>query len=183
MTDAAGTPGAAPGVPSVVIRAIRPDDARGLQRFHIRLSADTVRNRFFGAHPRLGDEEARRFTELEEGRQAALVATVGERIVGVARYIRLGDDDTAEVAFVVEDAYQRRGIGTELFILLARVAWDDGVRSFVAHTFAENRTMLDVFRHTPAAVSVTGLHRDGTVIDVAMSITPPHTGLAGSGAV
>jgi RimJ/RimL family protein N-acetyltransferase len=159
-------------VPGLVIRAIRADDAAALQAFHRRLSADTIRNRFFGAHPRLPDEEARRFTALPPG-QRALVATFGAEIVGVGRYIRLGHGDAAEVAFVVQDGYQGHGIGSELFTLLARFGWDDGIRRFVADTLADNRAMLDVFMHTPGAAVVARTRHDGNVIHLTMQIAPP----------
>jgi RimJ/RimL family protein N-acetyltransferase len=157
----------------IVVRAIRRDDASGLQDFHHRLSPDTVRRRFFGAHPHLADEEARRFTSPADGLHAALVATFDGQIVGVGRYYRLGSGDAGEVAFVVQDGYQHHGIGTELLTLLARIGWDDGIRHFVADTFAENYTMLDVFRRTPAAVTVTETRRDGGVIHLIMALTRP----------
>ena len=159
-------------VPGLVVRSIRSDDATALQAFHNRLSADTVRNRFFGVHPHLPDDEARRFTDLGPGQQA-LVATLDHQIIGVGRYIRLGSGDAAEVAFVVQDGYQGHGIGTELFTLLARIGWDDGVRRFVADTYADNRAMLDVFLHTPGAVTVMKTRRDGSVIHLTMAVTPP----------
>lgn len=133
-----------------------------------------------GAHPRLPDEEARRFTSLAAGRQAALVAMFGKQIVGVGRYIRVDTGVDAEIAFVVEDGYQGRGIGTELLTLLARIGWDDGVRRFVADTFAENHAMLAVFMRTPDAVTVTETQRDGAVVHLIMVVTPPRSDLTRS---
>jgi GNAT superfamily N-acetyltransferase len=158
---------------AVVVRSIRPDDAAALQAFHRRLSDDTVRNRFFGFHPELNEQEARRFTALEPGAEMALVATVHERIVGVGRSVRLGDGAAAEVAFVVEDGYQHRGIGSGLLSLLARLEWSEGIRTFVADTFTTNRTMLDVFMHTPRAVTVVTTRRDGSVVHLVMRVTAP----------
>ncbi len=160
-------------VPGMVVRAIRSDDGSALQAFHYRLSPDPIRSRFFGAHPDLPDAEARRFTSPLAGHEVALVALFGSEIVGVARYIRIGTGDGAEVAFVVEDRYQGHGIGTELFTLLARIGWNDGIRRFIADTLAENHTMLDVFRRTPHAVTVTEARRDGGVMHLTMSVTPP----------
>jgi GNAT superfamily N-acetyltransferase len=171
-TASAGTADRPAGVPGLVVRSIRSDDAAALQAFHNRLSADTVRSRFFGVHPHLPDAEARRFTDLDPGRQA-LVATYDHRIIGVGRFIRLASGDAAEVAFVVQDAYHGHGIGTELFTMLARIGWDDGVRRFVADTYADNGAMLDVFMHTPGAVTVTKLCRAGSVIQLTMAVTPP----------
>jgi RimJ/RimL family protein N-acetyltransferase len=157
-------------VPGLVVRAIRPDDTAALQAFHHQLSSDTIHNRFFGAHPHLPDEEAQRFTSRGAGQQA-LVATLDDQIVGVGRYIRLGTGAAAEVAFVVQDGYQGHGIGTELFTLLARIAWDDGIRRFVADTYADNRAMLDVFMGTPGAATVTQTRRDGSVLHLTMAVS------------
>ena len=71
--------------------------------------------------------------------------TDGGRIVGVGRYERLEGSDEAEVAFVVTDAYQRRGIGALLLDRLADVAVRNGIATFVAQTLSENRDMLGVF--------------------------------------
>jgi GNAT superfamily N-acetyltransferase len=157
---------------AVVIRSIRPDDAAGLQAFHARLSNDTIRNRFLGIHPMLRDAEAHRFTSVLRGKDAALVATIDETIVAVGRYVGLSGGD-AEVAFVVEDPCQGHGIGTALLTLLAHIAWDDGIRHFVADTFAANGAMLDVFMHTPHAVTVVNRRRDGSVVHLVMGVVPP----------
>jgi GNAT superfamily N-acetyltransferase len=172
MTDRSATD----ALGGVAIRGIRRDDASALQDFHQRLSPDTIRSRFFGAHPHLPDEEARRFTSPADGLQAALVATIDGRIVGVGRYNRLGTADAGEVAFVVQDGYQHHGIATVLLTLLARIGWDDGIRRFVADTFAENHVMLNVFRGTPG-VTVVQTRRDGGVIHLLMAISPPHSDL------
>jgi GNAT superfamily N-acetyltransferase len=162
---------------AVVIRSIRPADAAGLQAFHARLSNDTIRNRFLGVHRVLRDTEAHGFTSVLRGKDAALVATVDEVIVAVGRYVGLSGAD-AEVAFVVEDPYQGHGIATALLTLLAHSAWDDGIRRLVADTFATNRAMLDVFMHTPRAVTVLNTRRDGSVVHVVMAVVPPNSLLA-----
>lgn len=164
-------------VPGMVVRAIRPDDLSRLQAFHHRLSPDTVRSRFFGVHPDLFDAEARRFTSLIDGHEVALVAMLGEDIAGVGRYVRLGAGDTAEVAFVVQDRFQGHGVGTELFALLARLGWDDGIRRFVADTMGDNHAMLAVFTKTPRAATVTSTRRDGSVVHLTMQVTPPSADL------
>jgi GNAT superfamily N-acetyltransferase len=172
-----GRSGAVPPVPGVVIRPIRPDDATRLRAFHARLSDDTIRNRFFGFHRFLPDAEVDRFTSPVRGNEVALVATFEEEIVAVGRYIRLSGDN-AEVAFVVQDAYQGHGIGSRLLTLLAQIAWDDGIHRFVADTFAANLAMLGVFKHTPGAVTVESLRRDGSVVHLVMGVVPAENRLA-----
>jgi acetyl coenzyme A synthetase (ADP forming)-like protein len=86
---------------------------------------------------------------LERG---ALIGTVadeaGETIVALANYVRLRDPHAAEVAFVVADELQGRGVGTRLLEQLARRAAAVGIERFVAEVMAENRRMLDVFTGT-----------------------------------
>jgi hypothetical protein len=56
--------------------------------------------------------------------------------------------------------------------LLARIAWDDGIRRFVADTLATNRPMLDVFLYSPQAVTVMSTRRDGSVVHLVMGVVP-----------
>lgn len=160
-------------VPGIALRSIRSDDAGELQAFHRRLSDDAVFNRFLGFHRQLSDKEARRFTAPVAGEETALVATADGRIVAVGRSIRSGPGEAAEVAFVVADAHQHHGLGRTLLTLLARFAWDDGVRRFVADTFVTNRSMLDVFLHSPRAVTVLSTRRDREVLHLVMQISRP----------
>ncbi len=138
---------------SIHIRAIRPDDKQRLIEHFQRLSTRSVYFRFFGSKKRLGDEELRRFTEVDFVRHVALVATLregdGERIIGVGRYISVGDEPArrtrAEVAFAVADEHQGRGIGTLLLEHLARFARANGITEFEADVLGENNRMLEVF--------------------------------------
>lgn len=129
------------------VRPIRPDDAPRLVEFHGRLSPRSVYLRFFGAHPTLSDAEVKRFTEVDYSGRLAIVATVGEQLIAVARYDRSPGTSEAEVAFVVDDAYQHHGVGSGLLDELAVAALARGVTRFRAETLAENRAMLDVFHH------------------------------------
>jgi GNAT superfamily N-acetyltransferase len=130
-----------------VVRPIRPDDGPGLVELHAGLSPRSVYLRFFSVHPTLSDTELQRFTSVDYTDRLALVATVGQAIIGVARYDRCAGDDEAEVAFVVLDEYQHHGVGSLLLDELARAARARQIRWFRAETLAENRAMLDVFHH------------------------------------
>jgi acetyl coenzyme A synthetase (ADP forming)-like protein len=77
--------------------------------------------------------------------QGALAGWLGDRVVGVANYVRLRDASAAEAAFVVADEEQGRGIGTRLLEQLAARAAATGIERFVAEVMAENRAMLSVF--------------------------------------
>jgi acetate---CoA ligase (ADP-forming) len=78
----------------------------------------------------------------------ALAGWLGDRVVGLANYVRLRDPSAAEAAFVVADAEQGRGIGTRLLEQLAARAAANGITRFVAEVMAENQAMLSVFTGT-----------------------------------
>jgi acetyl coenzyme A synthetase (ADP forming)-like protein len=151
------------------VRPITPGDAGALVEFHARLSPETVVLRFFGPHPRLSEAEVARFTTVDGVDRMALVAERAGRIVAVARYDRAPGSDEAEVAFVVEDDFQGRGIATILLEHLASAARALGVRRFVADTLSENFRMLHVFRDAGFARQFT---RTSEVMRVVLDIAP-----------
>ncbi len=130
------------------IRPIRPDDGPGLVAFHDHLSDRSCYLRFFSFHPHLSSREVERFTHVDYKDRLALVAEFDDRLIGVGRYDRRQESDDAEVAFVVADDYQHRGIGSLLLDELAKAARDHGVGTFTADTLHENHPMLDVFFHS-----------------------------------
>ena len=143
------------------VRPIRPDDGTRLMEFHQNLSPQSVYRRFFYMHPRLSSREVERFTHVDYVNRLALIAEDHGRLVAVGRYERLPDTADAEVAFVVADGYQHRGIGTTLLEQLADAAMQHGIRSFVAKTLAENQDMLGVFMDS--GFQVTSSREYGTV--------------------
>jgi len=134
---------------TIHVRAIRPDDAERLRAFHASLSPDTILFRFFRLLPELSPEEAARFTQLDYENRMALVATAGPEpdapILGVARYDRAGPEE-AEVAFVVRDRWQGRGVAPALLHRLAPYARARGITTLVALTMASNGRMLAMLR-------------------------------------
>lgn len=152
------------------LRPITARDADALVRFHETLSADSIYMRFFSAHPHLSDREVTSFTRVDGTERMALVATRRDEIIGVARYDRLPEaPNQAEVAFVVGDAYQRRGIGTLLLEHLAAYARTRGIDVFVAETLSENGQMRDLF-HRAGFAEVSRYDRG--VVQVRMDINP-----------
>lgn len=132
---------------SLAIRSIEPTDADALVAFHSGLSLESTRLRFFSPHPTLTDREIERFTNVDHDRREALVALDGDQIVAVARYDRMPDAGTAEVAFVVAEDWRRRGVATRLLHRLAELATERGMTRLVADTLCENRPMAAVFQH------------------------------------
>lgn len=155
------------------IRPMHRTDAGRLARFHQRLSAETTRLRFFTFHPELSAPELQRFTHVDHHDREALVAVVGDDLVGVGRYDRAPGTAHAEVAFVVEDRWQGRGVGHRLFDELATRARAEGITTFGAQTLAENRRMLSLFRHCGHPVHQ---HFDGSIIDLEIDLEADLTG-------
>ncbi len=131
---------------TVHLRPIRPSDADALVAFHGALSQRTRYLRYFSAYPRIPERDLRRFTHVDHHDRVAFVAELGGEIIAVGRYERAAGTDEAEVAFVVADAHQGRGIGSVLLEHLAAAAREVGVRRFGAVVLAENSGMIRVFR-------------------------------------
>lgn len=135
----------------VHVRPIQADDSDRLRALHASLSPEAVVFRFFRALPQLPDAMARTFAHVDRENRMALVATRGsgsdETLLGVVRYDRTGPEE-AEVAFVVTDAWQGRGIATALLHLLAAYARSRGFAHFVAITMGSNTRMLAALRHS-----------------------------------
>lgn len=138
---------------SVDVVTMRPSDAEKLVRFHHTLSPETAYLRFFGFHPELSPGELYRFTHVDHWDREAMIAIANGEIVAVARYDRPRASTDAEVAFIVADSWQGRGLGTLLFARLARRAREVGVERFTAETLTHNRPMLAVFRHVGLPLS------------------------------
>ncbi|MFI0796538.1 GNAT family N-acetyltransferase [Micromonospora rubida] len=131
---------------TVGLRPIRPDDAPGIVAMHSRFSERTRYLRYFSPYPRIPERDLRRFVVVDHRDREAFVVLAADRIVAVGRYERLGPQaPEAEVAFVVEDAYQGRGIGSVLLEHLADAARRAGIVRFVAEVLPANGAMLRVF--------------------------------------
>jgi GNAT superfamily N-acetyltransferase len=133
---------------TVEIRALRPDDRTGLLAAVGRTSQQSLYRRFFAFKRGFTDREVDFYVNVDFVDHVALVAVLEEDgqpvIVGGARYIvvRAGE---AEVAFVVDDAHQRQGIGAALMRHLAALARQAGLKELSAEVLSENAAMLKVF--------------------------------------
>jgi acetyl coenzyme A synthetase (ADP forming)-like protein len=131
------------------LRPIKREDVERWLAFVSRLSPRAKYLRFHHV-PTLGREDAIRFCTVDYKDTFAFVAEVlrdkREEIIAIGRYYRLPDKSTAEVAFVIEDPYQGKGIGTKLMEWLTNVARDNDITTFEASVLAENEEMMTVFK-------------------------------------
>ena len=133
----------------VQVRPITTDDQAALAAFFDRTGPESRYFRFFRTKARLSAEELDYYTQVDYARRMAFVAFHEDQLIGVARYdVNLDDSDTAEVAFMVEDAHQGRGIGTQLLQMLTVYARRQGVGSFEAYVLPENARMMRLFRNS-----------------------------------
>ncbi len=159
----------------VHVRPIRPDDAPRVVAFHGRQSAESIYFRFFSPRPRLSERDVEYMTHVDYSDRMAFVATLGEELVGEARYDRWKGTSHAEVAFFVDDSHNGRGVATVLLEYLAARAREVGIDAFTAQVLPANRKMLGVMRR--AGFAVRSRFADGA-IEVDMAIDPTATALA-----
>ncbi|HCT81462.1 MAG TPA: GNAT family N-acetyltransferase [Micromonosporaceae bacterium] len=161
---------------TVHLRQIDPSDAEAVVAMHGRFSERTRYMRYFSPYPRIPARDLERFVNVDHVSREALVVSSGSNLVGVGRYERLGPGATdAEVAFVVEDAYQGRGVGSVLLEHLAAAAREVGIERFVAEVLPANATMLRVF--TDTGFEVTRRYADG-VVHLTFPVAPTQASLA-----
>jgi len=156
------------------LRPIQPSDSDKLAEFHRSLSEETVYFRFFAPYPELTERDLQRFTNVDHDRRVAFVALSGSDIIGVGRYDRVDEDD-AEVAFVIRDDHQGRGLGSVLLEHLAAAARERGVHRFVAEVLPGNRRMLATFEE--AGYRTEHSVRDG-VVSLAFDLEPTESSVA-----
>ena len=133
---------------TIEVRALRPDDRDDMLAAVDRTSVQSLQRRFFVPKRGFSDKEISFFMNIDFANHVALVAQIEEDdhpvIAGGGRYIitQLGQ---AELAFVVVDAYQGKGIATILMRHLLAIAREAGLKELIAEVLPENAAMLKVF--------------------------------------
>lgn len=130
----------------IVVRAIRPEDEKLIERLHGSLSEQSIRMRFFSMVKTLSRDSLIRLCHLDYAREMALVAerklNGQPELIGVSRYYMNPQTRTAEFAVIVSDAYQGLGLGQHLMERLVAVARERGVKELVGSVLRENRRMM-----------------------------------------
>jgi RimJ/RimL family protein N-acetyltransferase len=154
-----------PGGDRIGIRSIKSGDKDLIARAFQRMSPETRYRRFFAPLQRLTDQDLRYLTEVDHHDHEALVAfdPTDDELIGVARYVRSEDATEAEVAIVVGDPWQGRGVATALLDRLVERARDAGIDHFVALVLSENEDAIELFRHVAPDGSTTRRSASGHV--------------------
>ncbi len=155
------------------IRPVRPDDRELLLEFYDRVSDESKYYRFFSPMPRLSDRDVTRFTHVDYVDRVAFVLTLQGQMIAIGRY-DVVEPGEAEVAFLVEDRHQGRGIAQILLEHLAQAGRERGVDRFVAEVLPDNVRMIQTFRD--AGYKVTSGYEDG-VVSLEFPIEPTETAI------
>ena len=165
----------------VAIRAIRPADGTRLAEAFRLLEKDSIYTRFFNFRGDPSDAEIERAVNVDFVREVALAVTTetvrGETIIATGRYFAIdapGIERPAELAFVVEEDFQGRGIASRLLAHLAALARSQGLTQFEADVLSQNSPMLAVFKRCGFPVRQ---RRDGSVLHVTLALAVDDTAL------
>ena len=135
-----------------IVRPIRPDDEAKIKGMFYSFSEQTKYLRYHGTLKSLPHNRLQVFCNVDYDTEMALVVEQGdtghEEIIGVGRYMTTPAKRAAEMAFVIRDDWQRKGLGTHLFRRLVEIAEEAGIRVFNADVLPENSGMLKIFHRS-----------------------------------
>jgi acyl-CoA hydrolase/RimJ/RimL family protein N-acetyltransferase len=133
----------------VKIRPIKLSDEDMMRRLFYNFSDESKYFRYFAAKPVMPHKEMQSYVSIDYTNTLAIVAVVekgrNERIIAEARYAYDKDTDAYEVAFIVDEEFQGRGVASFLFKYLVKIARDRGITRFIAYILPRNESMLRVF--------------------------------------
>jgi acyl-CoA hydrolase/GNAT superfamily N-acetyltransferase len=132
----------------LTFRPMHPTDEPGLTELFRDLSKETMYYRFMSQMKFVQRKTIQNFVFVNHRTDIAIVATLpeahGEEIIAIGRYYLDETSNMAEIAFVVRDAWQKKGIGTALFEHLTLIARRNGISGFTAEVLKDNRAMQKV---------------------------------------
>lgn len=151
----------------VTVRALREADRERVARAVRGLDRESIYFRLFSYRNELTEAGLDRIMRFDPACEVALLAVTADgNVIGSGRYVVV-EPGTAEVAFVVEEDYHGQGIASRLLRHLARVAIDQGVRTFAADVLSTNKAMLAVFEHTGWPLTT---RREGGIVHVEIAL-------------
>lgn len=161
----------------ILIRVVVPQDRARIIAAFEKLEPDSIYTRFFTMKKALTDAELDYLSTSDFEHHLALAASIGsgtgETLIGGASYSVLpssGSARIAEVSFTIEEDYHGKGLAGKLLALLADLAREHGITSFVAETLAGNAPMMSVFKRSGLPMTSKSEHG---VIHVEMDLRQP----------
>jgi len=136
----------------VSFRSIRPTDEPHMRDLIYDLSRETIYYRFMSNQQRFTHQQIQDFVYIDHRKDVAIIGVVpeahGEEIIAVGRYYLNKNTNKAEVAFVIRDGWQNKGIGSFMFRHLISIAKRNGISGFTAEVLRDNRRMQAIFNHS-----------------------------------
>ena len=156
----------------IFFRPIKPTDEPALSEMLYSLSDESVRTRYMTRTVAFPHRDIQQLTNIDYKNDLAIVGVVpgvsGEEIVAIAQYFLDPKTQAAEVAFLVQDEWQQKGMGTFLLDYITKIAKQRGVKRFYAKVLPNNRPMLAVFHNSGYKVNT---EFDGDVYNVTYDLT------------
>ena len=133
----------------IFFRPVKPTDETALSDMLYSLSAASVKKRYFTHTRTFPHKDVQKLTNIDYDNELAIVGVVpsptGEDIVAIAQYFLDPKTRTAEVAFIVQDEWQDKGMGGYLLDYITRIAVQREVKKFYATVLPQNKAMLSMF--------------------------------------
>jgi acyl-CoA hydrolase/GNAT superfamily N-acetyltransferase len=144
-------------------RPIHPTDEPRMRDLLYDLSQETIYYRFMSHQERFGQRQIQNFVYIDHRQDVAIVGVLpeayGDEIIAVGRYYLDERTNRAEVAFVVRDEWQNRGLGSFVFKHLVNIAKANGITGFTAEVLRNNNRMQAIFNHS--GLNVTSAIEEG----------------------
>jgi acyl-CoA hydrolase len=156
----------------IFFRPVKPTDEPALTEMLYSLSEESVRTRYMTHTVVFPHRDIQRFTNIDYRQDIAIVAIIphvsGEEIVALVQYFLDPKTQAAEVAFLVQDEWQQKGMGTFLLGYITQIAKQRGVKKFYAKVLPTNEPMLAVFHNSGYKVNT---EFDGYAYDITYDLT------------
>jgi len=156
----------------IFFRPIKPTDEPALSEMLYSLSEESVHTRYMTRTAAFPHRDIQQLTNIDYKNNLAIVGVVpgvsGEEIVAIAQYFLDPKTQAAEVAFLVQDEWQQKGMGTFLLDYITKIAKQRCVKRFYAKVLPNNRPMLAVFHNSGYKVNT---EFDGDVYNISYDLT------------
>jgi len=156
----------------IFFRPVKPSDEPALSDMLYSLSEESVQKRYMTRTRAFAHRDVQQLTNIDYHKDLAIVGVVpgvsGDQIVAIGQYFLDPKTQVAEVAFLVQDEWQQKGMGTLLLEYITKVAKQRGVKSFSAKVLPNNKPMLTVFYNSGYKVNT---EFDGEVYSITYDLT------------
>jgi len=158
----------------IFFRPVKPTDEPALSEMLYSLSEQSIQTRYFTHTMAFPHRDVQQLTNIDYYQDLAIVGVVpsvsGEQIVAIAQYFLDPKTQAAEVAFIVQDEWQQKGMGTFLLDYITQIAKQRGVKRFYAKVLPRNKPMLTIFHNSGYKVNT---EFDGDVYSITYDLTKP----------